>query len=138
MLHRTYFLIEPRPGTREALTPHVEKELLSLLCAPQSISHEWADRSSWQPTDSELIVKLTCLADMLGSFPDATRRAEIFGSAEITEVVFDRWWSIRRIEHLGSTSDYGDAIAYFSDHLPRPARPLVAEWIHRQSKLTDV
>ena len=90
-----------------------------------------------QLADSQLVAKLTCLADMLGSFSDPIQRTEIFGSAEISEPLFDRWWSIRCIEHLGSTLDYGEELGYFSSQLRAPSNPRVVEWFARYAKPTS-
>lgn len=129
MLHEAYFLIEPLSHTRAELARLLDDDVLALLCSPQSISHQYADKSGWSAADSSLVAKLACLAQMLDIFPDATKRVEIFGAAEISEAVFDRWWTIRPVEHLGRTTEYVEELKLFSDQLVTPDRPRVADWL---------
>jgi len=96
------------------------------------MSHEFADKSDWPMAEADmcLVVKLAYLAQALDIFQDESKRARIFGSADISEAVFDRWWSIKRVEYLGRTIDYSQDLGLFSKKLRPGASSLATQWLH--------
>lgn len=131
MLHSRFFLIEPLSGTSAELAQTLKDDELILWCTPQLMSHEFSDRSGWSTADICLVVKLAYLAQALDIFQDQGKRAQIFGSADISEIVFDRWWSIKQIEYLGRTIEFSQELRSFSEYL-RPGDSMVpTQWLQQ-------
>lgn len=131
MMHTKFFLIEPRGQAPADLAQLLTDDELLLCCAPQLMSHEIADKSGWTTADMCFVVKLAYLAQTLDIFRDEQKRAQIFGSADISEAVFDRWWSIKQIEYLGQTIEFSRELKSFSTKLRSSDSPVVKEWLQR-------
>lgn len=74
-------------------------------------------------------MKLAYLAQVLDIFQGEYKRAQIFGSADVSEEVFDRWWSIKPIEHLGRTNEFHQELRSFADSLRASNSPVVTNWL---------
>jgi hypothetical protein len=130
VLHSRYFLIEPRKGTSTELSQSLDDDELELCCVPQVMSHEFGDELGWSTADMCLLVKLAYLAQALDIFQDESKRAQIFGSADISEAVFDRWWSIKPVEYLGKTIEFRQELRSFLKKLPPSDSLFVTQWLH--------
>lgn len=128
MLHPKFFLIEPLSGSLAEWGALTEEEL-SLCGSSHLMSHELPDKSDWTLADACAVVKLAYLAQTLDIFQEESTRAHIFGSADISETVFDRWWSIREIEYLGRAIECSRELKLFSSHLSPGNSPLVTSWL---------
>lgn len=129
MLHRKYFLIEPLSGTLADLGQSLTEEQLVLCNSPQLMSHEFADKAGWTTADVCLVVKLAYLAQTLDIFQNGRKRAQIFGTADISEAVFDRWWSITETEYLGQAIECAQELRSFSSNLNPGNSPVVTSWL---------
>lgn len=133
MLHSKFFLIEPLSGTSAVLAQSLKDDELKLCCVPQLISHEFGDKSGWSTADMYLVVKLAYLAQALDIFPDEGKRAQIFGSSDISEAVFDRWWSIKQVEYLGRTIEFSQELGSFSRCLRTSDSAVLARWLQEMT-----
>lgn len=129
MLHTRFFLIEPLGETPAVLAQSLDNDELLLCCVPQLMSHEFGDKAGWSTTDMFLVVKLAYLAQALDIFQDEWKRAQIFGSTDISEAVFDRWWSIKQIEYLGKTIEFNQELGSFSRDLRPGNSVMVTRWL---------
>lgn len=105
MRHTAYFLIEPKSEALEVF-PAVAEDLADLLLEPLMVSRCFAGRSVWRTQELELVVKLLFVARMREYSPlsrdeDAIR---VLGSSDVSTALFDRWWSIRRL-NVDETSE---------------------------------
>jgi hypothetical protein len=131
MLHSRFFLIEAQSRTSVELAQYLAKDALLLCCSPQLMSHEFGDKSGWTEQDMCLVVKLAYLAQTLDIFQEERERAYVFGAANISEAVFDRWWSIKPIEYLGRTVESSQELKLFACKLDPGDRPMVATWLRQ-------
>lgn len=131
MLHRRFFLIEPLNGTLAELGRSLTEDELVLCCSPQLMSHEFADKSGWTATDICLVVKLAFLAQTLDIFQNERKRAAVFDTADISESVFNRWWSIREIEYLGRTIECSQELRAFSSNVDPGNSLVVKNWLQQ-------
>lgn len=131
MQHHKYFLIEPLSTTPAQLVRFLSEDELVLCCSANLMSHEFADKSGWTNSDICHAVKLAYLAQTLDIFQDAHKRAQAFGSADISETVFDRWWSIKPIEYLGRTSECSHEMGLFADNISAANSPVVTSWLQQ-------
>ena len=129
MLHSKFFLIEPLSAKTPELARFLTEDELLLCSSPSVIGHEFADKSDWTHADICLAVKLAYLAQVLDIFQDENKRAQIFGSANVSEDVFDRWWSIKPIEYLGRTKEFQQELRSFADSLRVSNSPVVTNWL---------
>jgi hypothetical protein len=128
MLHRWFFLIEPRKETSAELAQRLTEDELLLVCSSQLMSHESGDKSDWTEASIRAVVKLAYLAQTLDIFQDEKKRAHIFGLAEISEAVFDRWWLLKQVEYLGRAIESSQELRSFSSKLQAGDNPVVARW----------
>lgn len=131
MLHSRFFIIEPLSDTSAELVKHLTKEELLLCCSPQLMSHEFGDKSGWTTADICLVVKLAYLANTLDIFRDERKRVQIFGAADISEAVFDRWWSIKQVENLGRAIESSSELKSFSSKLCSGDSLVVTSWLQQ-------
>ena len=118
MLHSWFFLIEPRKEALAELARCLTEDELLLCCSPQLMSHEVDDKSDWTEASIRAVVKLAYLAQTLDIFQDENKRAHIFGLADISEAVFDRWWSLKQVEYLGRAIESSQELRSFSNGNP--------------------
>ena len=135
MLNSWFFLIEPRKETLAELAQCLTEDELLLCCSPQLMSHEVDDKSDWTEASIRAVVKLAYLAQTLDIFQDENKRAHIFGLADISEAVFDRWWSLKQVEYLGRAIESSQELRSFSNNLHPGDNPVVARWV--QQVLTE-
>lgn len=129
MLHTLFFLIEPLSGTSAELAQHLTKDELVLSCSAQVISHEYRDGFGWTQKDICTVAKLAYLAQTLDIFNDEHMRARTFGTPEISEALFDRWWSLKHVEYLGRPIESSQELRSFSGNLHAGDSPVVAAWL---------
>lgn len=133
MIHTSYFLIEPKEVAQLAMPSRVP-EYASLLLDPLLTSRTYSDRSIWREGDLQLAVKLSFLAmlreyDFLRS-PSAS--FAILGSEQLTEELFDQWWSIRTL-HFEEASEQMEAyLAAVIDQTPPTKSQVVNDWLHNE------
>lgn len=132
MNHTVYFLIEPNVGAKLEFPVRAEPWISAILLQPILTSRNYADRSAWRITDSQLAVKLLYLARLREYVPltDDERALKILGSAVIAEDVFDRWWSIRifRMEE-GPSEQLHDYLVARIDKVEPTGNPVLDEWL---------
>lgn len=132
MNHTAYFLIEPNVGAKLEFPVRAESGISDILLQPILTSRNYADRSAWRVTDSQLAVKLLYLARLREYVPltDDESALKILGSAVIAEDVFDRWWSIRifRMEE-GPSEQLHDYLAARIEKVEPTGNPLLDEWL---------
>lgn len=131
MLNSWFFLIEPRKETLAELAQCLTEDELSLCFSPQLMSHEFGDKSDWTEASIRAVVKLAYLAQTLDIFQDENKRAHIFGLADISEAVFDRWWSLKQVEYLGRAIESRQELRSFSSNLNPGDNPVVARWVQQ-------
>ena len=131
MLHDRFFLIEPLNETSAKLARFLSEDELALCCSPQSISHQVGDKSAWTEADVGLIVKLAYLVQTLDIFQDEDRRVRIFGQAAISESLFDRWWALKPITHLGRTTECSEELRSYRQELHVNENGIVRNWLQQ-------
>jgi hypothetical protein len=131
MLNNWFFLIEPRKETSAELAQRLTEDELLLCCSSQVMSHEFGDKSAWTEASIRAVVKLAYLAQTLEIFQDENKRAHIFGLADISEAVFDRWWSLKQVEYLGRAVESSQELRSFSSNLQASENPVVARWLEQ-------
>jgi hypothetical protein len=134
MRHTAYFLVEP---TSDAQPQFVNAlgGFASVLLETVLLSREFTDRSSWREAELTLAVKLLYLARLreyqpLSSDADAERA---LGSAAISAEVFDRWWSIRRIEFEGASEQMQGFLVRVMRNVPATGNATVDEWLQEMT-----
>lgn len=131
MLHNWFFLIEPLKETSAELAQRLTEDELLLCCSSQLMSHEFGDKSDWTEASIRAVVKLAYLAQTLDISQDENKRAHIFGSADISEAVFDRWWLLKQVEYLGQAIESSQELRSFSSNLQPGDNPVVARWVEK-------
>jgi hypothetical protein len=101
-------------------------------CGASAVRKHFADRSPWREPELTLAVKLLYLArlreyDPLSSDAEAER---VLGSAVVSAEVFDRWWSIRRIE-FDTPEEMHDFLSRVVQKVPSTGNVTVDEWLRR-------
>ena len=104
MRFTAYYLIEARPELESVAHAHPELSLPELLLDPVVLSHEEGGRRAASNSEQAHVVKLLFLAQIreYDTLDDDATFARIFGSPRLNAVLFDRWWTIRRLECDGS------------------------------------
>ena len=134
MQFEAFYLIDPRPDLPARLAGRVDPDLAELLTEPVVLSHtEGGCHSLWQPEDHALRVKLVFLAslrqyDTLET--DASVEA-VFGSSRISAALFDRWWTIRRLEIDDDTERLEPLLVKHLDRVQRTGNEVVDRWLDR-------
>jgi len=131
MLNSWFFLIEPRKETLAELAQCLTEDELLLCFSPQLMSHEFGEKSDWTEASIRAVVKLAYLAQTLDIFQDENKRAHIFGLADISEAVFDRWWSLKQVEYLGRAIESRQELRSFWSNLNPGDNPVVARWVQQ-------
>ena len=118
MIHQMFFLVEARPELRAQVQDWADSELAELLLEPQLISQQHGCREITLRESFATRVKLLYLASIRDLEPlneDAVAE-RLFGSARITVLVFERWWTVREIGNREDVEGMIDCL-----------RPLVAK-----------
>ena len=132
--HTVFFLIEPKQDAIRTF-PLLIPDLCDVLLKPILTSRNYADRSPWRPDDVELVVKLLYLArsreyTTLTADQDAER---ILGSSRVSVSVFDRWWSIRRVEMEESSEELEGYPPPVAKRIEPTGNKLVDEFLQQRS-----
>lgn len=132
-----YFLIEPRPGAECELAERAGKVLSGFLLAPYLMTRCFKDRSAWRLFDIAIAIKLMYLAQLREYGPlqsDEGARA-ILGSDRVSADLFDRWWTIRKLEFGGPTEDKQELLGLMLDKIEPTGNGVVDCWIglHRRA-----
>src|SRR5438874_1170964 len=95
-----FYLIEPRPELRQHLRDRTDPDFADILLESILIRNREGGQTVWMPDNYANKIKLLYLARLREYTPlmgdeDAER---LLGSSRVSVWVFDRWWSIRRLE----------------------------------------
>jgi hypothetical protein len=94
------YLVEPRPALAPRLENRVNRNLKTYLMEPILVGNEELESSGWMLSDHALLAKLQFLAgihDFDATF-ETNDFANVFGSAQLSAPLFDRWFTLTRLE----------------------------------------
>jgi hypothetical protein len=132
MHHTAYYLIEPNVDAFRQFSARIDSEYSGLVLEPWLTSRQYADLSAWHMVDLELAVKLLYLARLreYEFLSEDAKAIHALGSAAISEAVFDRWWTVRRL-HLneGSSEQMEAILGKMLEKVPATGNELVDEWL---------
>jgi hypothetical protein len=132
MQFEALYLIEVRPALRDRLEGRVESDFAEFLVEPVVLSNkEGGCHSAWRADDHALTVKLLYLAQVREYTPfssDASFEA-VFGSSRLSSALFDRWWTIRRLERDDDTESLRPLLKQFLPMVEPTGNELVDRWL---------
>jgi hypothetical protein len=128
--HTDFFLIEPNDAARSKF-PVALGENSVLLLEPALTSRSSPDRSPWRRPELELAVKLIFVAQMREyEFLSSDTSAQlILGSVGVSVDVFDRWWTIRRLEFEARSEELEDFLVAIADQVEATGNAVVDDWV---------
>jgi hypothetical protein len=135
------YVIEALPALSVFLSARLSDEvLLGLLLQPRVLANREGGKTTWTEADNTTLVKLFFLASLHDYDTTVTDEGfrEVFETDQLTEDMFDRWWSIRRLEIDNDTDWYMPLLAgcLRRNKVGPIANERVAErlaWIQRQA-----
>lgn len=130
MEHTDFFLIEPNDAAR-SMFPAALGANAVLLLEPALTSRSFPDRSLWRRPELELAVKLVFVAQMREyEFLSSDASAQlILGSAGVSADVFDRWWTIRRLEFEARSEELEEFLVAVADKVEATGNAVVDDWV---------
>jgi hypothetical protein len=132
MQFQALYLIEPRPALRDQLRGRVEDNFAELLLEPVLLSNkEGRCHSAWRDEDHALTIKLIHLAQVREYTPVSNDKdfERVFGSPRLSEGLFDRWWTIRRLLLDDDTESMRPLLREFLPLVDRTGNELVDQWL---------
>lgn len=138
MRYTVFYLIEARKALEESVNSNDVSDLPDLLLDPVMLSHEESD-SLWMAHDHAHLVKLLFLAQVKEYEPlrDDSAFEDLFGSTELSQELFDRWWTIRRLQLDDNADTLVPLLKQFA-HLVSPVKSeLVNNWLDREIRHRD-
>lgn len=137
------YLIESLPVLAAFLAARVsDAVLLELLLRPVVLANHEGGKTDWKAEDNTEYVKIVFLASLHDYTPLVSDEgfAAVFGTDELTVELFNRWWSIRRLDIDNDTDWYMPLLAgcLRRGKVGAVANPRVAErlaWVQRQTEL---
>lgn len=137
MQRLAYFLIEPRPGSERELAERAGRVLSEFLLAPYLTTRCFADRSAWRLFDLAVAIKLIYVAQVrqYGPLQSDEGAQTILGSDRVSVELFDRWWTIRKLEFGGPTEEKQELLGLMLDKIEATGNGVVDCWIgmHRRA-----
>jgi|GEM_PF-3600038 len=136
-----YYAINPRPEFADWLLERTDADMVELLTEPKLIEHdEFIGKTSWGPRENVLRVKILFLAGLrdLRPISDDAGCESILGSSEISEAMFDRWWTIQYLELECNVKEYLGELNRALDSVRPTGNPVVDEWLENlKNRRTD-
>jgi hypothetical protein len=127
-----YYAINPRPEFADWLLKRTDADMVELLIEPKLVEHdEVIGKTSWRSRENILRVKILFLAGLRDLTPisDAAGCKSILGSSEISESLFDRWWTIQYLELECNVNEYLGELTRALDSVPPTGNPVVDGWL---------
>jgi hypothetical protein len=95
-----FYLIEPRPELANHLLGQVDPDFAEVLLEPRLYRRQEGGNSAWLHADRLAQAKLVFLASLreYDLVVDDAGFAAVFGSAVVSVELFDRWFTVRRLE----------------------------------------
>jgi len=129
------YVIEPRAEFTAWLSGRVSPETADFLLEPVTYHSQEKDDSSWLESDRLLKAKLVFLAnldhDHRSPFTTEGEFTALFGTASITEALFDRWWTIQRHQATREIGWPERSLAHSTEPASPTGSPRVDEWMAR-------
>ena len=133
-----FYQIEPRPEFADWLAQRVNPEVAEAVLKPVTYHSHEKDDPAWLESDRLLKVKLIFLNALRRyhqpPLPNDAEFIAVFGSLQITEALFDKWWMIRRIEAKSELGSPAEFLAYSTEPAAPTGSARVDEWL---AKLRD-
>ena len=138
MRYTVFYLIEARKALEESVNSNDDSDLPHLLLDPVMLSHEESD-SHWTVHDHAHLVKLLFLAQVKEYEPlrDDNAIEDLFGSTELSQELFDRWWTIRRLQLDDNADTLVPLLKQFAHHVSPVESELVNNWLDREIRHPD-
>jgi hypothetical protein len=124
-----YYLISAKPSLKRRLRrlgASAELATRSVL-----VGNPEGGRSVWKPGDHATLVKIAFLVERFrreGKSRSDTFAA-LFGSADLTPRLFDRWWTMERYEMATETPHLRPWLRDVRQHIPSTGNRHVDSWI---------
>jgi hypothetical protein len=117
------------------LAGRTEPDIADILLEPVLIRNREGGQTVWMPDNYANKIKLLYLARLreytpLAADEDAER---LLRSSRVSTSVFDRWWSIRRLEVENDTEELVHFLKRVQDKVDPPNDEYVAGWLERVS-----
>lgn len=131
MRYTAFYLIEARSELLERLATLKDPDLEDLLLDPEMLSNEEGGRSAWSDEDRTLTIKLLFLAQVREYEPLSSDAIfeRVFGSPRLSAQLFDRWWTIRRLEQTDHAESLYPLLRQVLHLVDRTDNDLVNEWL---------
>ncbi len=129
--YEAFYLVEPRPELAERLRDCVAPELADLLMEPLLYRRQENTGSNWLAAERLLQVKLLFLADLRQYTPLAEDAGftRVFGSAQISMALFDRWWTARRFQVEEELETLEERLCSCKDRIEPTGSSKVDDWV---------
>jgi hypothetical protein len=133
MRYTAYYLIEHRPELRERLASLKELDLEDLLLEAELLSNEEGGKTIFLDNEHTLTIKLLFLARVKEYEPLSSDAMfeRVFGSPRLSTDLFDRWWTIRRLEVTEDAESLYPMLRQFFHLVDQTDNNLVNEWLER-------
>ena len=131
MRHTIYYLIEPNSVARREFSVRVEADAPELLLDSVLTSKDIGDRSRWRWEECELAVKLIFLARLreYEPFREDSDAARILGSSEVSVELFDRWWTIRKLDYEDRSESLASHMKAVIHRVKPTKNEVVDKWV---------
>ena len=132
------YVIEPKPELVMLLRDKTNADFAGFMSDRTCFHSDEGGRTAWDATDYELRMKLVFLCTLLDhsplSEPESFRT--VFGNTPLSEALFDRWWTIERLEFDDDRSTLEKEHSNTIARLAPTSNELVNGWIgeHRDSE----
>ena len=126
------YLIDPKPALCDRLGDCADRDLAEVLVEPVLIRNLEPDKLMWRREEHAVAVKLMFLSYVreLDPFARPCEFESLFGSSRLSTNLFDRWWTIRRLDYIDYDSE--ELCASLMTFLPivdTTGNELVDNWI---------
>lgn len=144
-----FYLVEPRPELR----PHAMGRVADGFLVESSVdtltrTEVWVGdvqylgnekyEPGWGPDEYTALTKLVCLAALsdIGTLAKPANFARLFDTDRLSVGLFDRWWTVRRLEDrpaqaeaTESVEDYAEALMHLAHRVEPTGYALVDTWL---------
>lgn len=127
------YLIEPRTDLAAWLHRRVKSDVTEELLKPVTYHTQEKEDAAWNEADRLLKAKLIFLHGLRESVQPLLHGdadyAAVFGSTDILDAHFDRWWTIRRYEAHQELGDLARGLPYTQEPASPTGSTRVDEWL---------
>jgi hypothetical protein len=131
-----YYLIEPTPPLVERVEATLDEDVASVILEWVVVSKRHIAGHGSEADEANLIsLKLAFLSllkiDRIWDTP--TQFEEVFGSAELSPELFDRWWMLTEVEYV-PFEEWDQFVGRAVPFIKQQANPRVAGWLAERAE----